>query len=143
MICFNTEPYNPNETTAHNTYIRDWITIKTLICNGSAFIVLCHWSKEVDSPILWCSHTCNHLQKELAKFGYRSRLKLKLLRILPYFLRPCGTYCLNMAISTKKKNLTTQVHFFHKMFLYELHWIFFLQKNCPKEKERLLMSPLI
>jgi hypothetical protein len=48
-------------------------------------------------PILWCSHTRDHPQEELAKFGYSSERTEEKLRILLYFGCHVGTYCLNMA----------------------------------------------
>jgi hypothetical protein len=52
---------------------------------------------------------CDHPQEELAKFGYRSESKLqKTLVIVQYFGYNAQTYCLNMAISGKKKKKKPQ-----------------------------------
>jgi hypothetical protein len=53
--------------------------------------------------ILRCSHTGDHSQEKLAKFGYRSERKVVFVfRLLLYFgdqLEPNSTYSQNMAIS--------------------------------------------
>jgi hypothetical protein len=76
-------------------------------------------------PILWCSHTGNHPQEELAKFGYSSERTEEKLRILLYFVVMLEAYCPNMAN-------------FHQMFYKFCFWqiwcLFFFKTifiSCP------------
>jgi hypothetical protein len=52
---------------------------------------------------LWCRHTGDHPQEEIAKFSYRQESKVenfkKIFKDPAIFWRPAGTYCLNMTIS--------------------------------------------
>ncbi len=50
-------------------------------------------------PIFWCSHTDDHAEEELAKFGYNMRGKKNKIRILLYFRNLQEATVLNMAIS--------------------------------------------
>jgi hypothetical protein len=43
--------------------------------------------------------TSNHPQEALAKFGYRSKRKVEILKNPAIFWQPAGTYCLLMVIS--------------------------------------------
>jgi hypothetical protein len=43
--------------------------------------------------ILWCNHTDNHPQEELAKFGYNSERKVEIFKNCTTFWQLIGTYC--------------------------------------------------
>jgi hypothetical protein len=63
-----------------------------------------HWQRRLGFfffPTLWCSHTGDHPQEKLAKFGYKSEKKVKKNKESCYDLVTCS-YCLSMIISEKK-----------------------------------------
>jgi hypothetical protein len=47
---------------------------------------------------LWCSHTVHHPQGELAKFGYRSEMKVENFKNPAVFWPPVRTYCLKTMV---------------------------------------------
>ncbi len=99
-------------------------------------------------PILWCSHTSDHPQEELAKFGYSLlERKVENFQNPSIFWRPAGTYCLNRVTLDKSipQNMAILAPFFFtKISLHELPWIFIFstkwQKFAPKKKKPLVQE---
>jgi hypothetical protein len=56
-----------------------------LHCYSAGFVCLFVCLFFLFFPILQCNQTCNHPQEDLAGFGYRRDMKVKILRILLYF----------------------------------------------------------
>jgi hypothetical protein len=77
--------------------------------------------------ILQCSHTSNHPQKELAKFGYKSERKAENFINPAVYLELAEACCLNKAIQnfSPQKSANLGAFFSHISPLYVLQWIFF------------------
>ncbi len=103
-----------------------------------------HW-QGIFLSILLCNHTGNHPRGELARFGYRSERKVKIVKNPVIIWQPAArTYCLDMVILFQKilPNLPTWTHFFHKkcflwvpvQFLFLFYFIFLhgMAKIYPK-----------
>jgi len=93
-------------------------------------------------PILWCSHTSDHPQEELAKFGYSLlERKVENFQNPSIFWRPAGTYCLNRVTLDKSipQNMAILAPFFSQKFLCMScpGFLFFPPsgKNLPPKKK--------
>jgi hypothetical protein len=98
-------------------------------------------------PILWCSHTSDHPQEELAKFGYSLlERKVENFQNPSIFWRRTGTYCLNRVTLDKSipQNMAILAPFFSQKFFawVALDFYFFHQvaKNCPQKKKKPLVQ---
>jgi hypothetical protein len=88
--------------------------------------------------ILWCNHTSDHAQEELARFGYRSERKVENVKNLAIFWQPAGTN-----ISSLRS--CALAHFFHKNPFYESLDLLLLSsgKNSPWKKCSTLLLDII
>jgi hypothetical protein len=88
----------------------------------------CWWSQGFFLSISWCSHSGDHPQEELAKFGYKTERKIGKLWESCYILATCCNL-LSIYGNFRKNSLEIwwlSVHSFHKNPLYESDWNFSL-----------------
>jgi len=81
--------------------------------------------------ILWGRYSGNHLQEDLAKFGYRPGREVEAFRNPAIFWRHAPTYCLNLAISeTTSTNSGDFGQFFPKESIVWVAMAYVLSPRC-------------
>jgi hypothetical protein len=101
-------------------------------------------TRDFDKENLWCSHTVHHPQEELAKFGYRSEMKVENFKNSAIFWPPVRTYCLKTIVPFQVR------HKLNKLNTFLICWIFWilivsydknLKASCSQQS--LIPEPLV
>ncbi len=92
---------------------------------------------------MWCSHTGNHAQQELAQIRLWSESKVETYKNLAIFWQPAGTYCQKYGNFRRKKiplkyRQLWHIFFPQKSFVWVTLDVFLVAKwqNFPMEKTR-------